>query len=608
MDADTDIGPDDHPRDLFALAACEPLRGQEGCYVAPDIPDKVLATAMGGYLRLRPGELLLAVVDPSAGKLPTGGCALTTRRICWFGKANRDDPGAAGHEAGEVDALGSRVARRGESLDYGELPEAVTVKGILAKRLLLGEGKQPQTRLGGPAIGALTGVLATLRGVALADDLAGSVAPEAVGRARAALADVVRKTGQVHRIVGEIRSFHALARAATPRVVVSRAFVAACVLAYLAMVLSGVAPMDPSPKDLIDWGGNLGAAVALDGEGWRLLTSMFLHGGLIHLALNMWCLWQAGPLVERLYGNVGFALLYLASGLGGSLAGARVHPMVVGVGASGAIFGIFGGLLAFLLTHRAAIPASVLRPIRASAIGFVIYNGVFGLVYPGIDNAAHLGGLATGFVAGLLLRRPWPVPRPTAGLVRQLAGGAALAAGLAFAGVAINASIRDVPEVLAIQRLLQMRNAYNALMGPLNPIVDRFDATNARLDELLGRLEQTAVDDPGPRRTLDGLIADVEADRASLEGVTAHVPDLVAIRAAFAEGQDSLLLAMRALRQYLDDPADQALIGGPQGFVTLRQRCNQQIGRFIELNKAYATKYGPRAEGAVPAPRDHPGR
>ncbi len=192
------------------------------------------------------------------------------------------------------------------------------------------------------------------------------------------------------------------------KLVVTPFFVAGCVGLFVVMAFSGVRIDDPTTVSLYRWGGNFGAGVAVDGQRWRLFTSMFLHGGLIHLLLNMWCLLSVGPLIERLYGRFAYATLYLAAGIGGALASGWWHPTVVGVGASGAIFGVIGGLLAFSLRHREAIASTNLAGMRSSMLLFVGYNLVPGFLSTRIDNAAHLGGLATGFLAGLLLCPAWP--------------------------------------------------------------------------------------------------------------------------------------------------------------------------------------------------------
>lgn len=171
---------------------------------------------------------------------------------------------------------------------------------------------------------------------------------------------------------------------------------------FVWMVLSGVEWLSPDARTLVAWGANYGP-LTRGPEVWRLASSAFIHGGLLHLGFNMYALWMAGRLVERVYGHAGYALVYLFAGLAGSTASAFVSPLVASVGASGAVFGVFGALLAFLLRRRSLLMPEVVKPLRRSVITVVLFNVAFGFTVPGIDNAAHLGGLLAGFLGGLLL-------------------------------------------------------------------------------------------------------------------------------------------------------------------------------------------------------------
>jgi len=160
---------------------------------------------------------------------------------------------------------------------------------------------------------------------------------------------------------------------------------------------------------LVYWGSNLGR-LTLGGQWWRLFTSMFLHGSLLHLAFNMFALWQVGRLVERIFGSLRFTGLYLLAGLAGSLASVLWNPHVNSVGASGAIFGIIGGLLAFIGRANSGVPPTVVSDLRGSILPFLLFNLSAGFVYPHTDNAAHIGGLVGGWLAGHLLARSLHVP------------------------------------------------------------------------------------------------------------------------------------------------------------------------------------------------------
>jgi len=142
------------------------------------------------------------------------------------------------------------------------------------------------------------------------------------------------------------------------------------------------------------------------GQWWRLFTATFIHFGILHLALNMWALYLTGLTTERLYGSARFALLYVFAGLTGSIASLLWNPMVNSAGASGAIFGVYGGLLAFAILPRNGVPPAVMTEQRNSTLVFAAYNLIYGASHAGIDNAAHVGGLLGGFLIGLALARP----------------------------------------------------------------------------------------------------------------------------------------------------------------------------------------------------------
>ncbi len=192
----------------------------------------------------------------------------------------------------------------------------------------------------------------------------------------------------------------------TPHVYVTPVLVGLNVLVFIAMLVSGVSLTEPTIADLLRWGADFGPRTT-NGEWWRLFTCMFVHIGIIHILLNMWVLATAGPLVERMVGNVGFLLLYLVSGLTGSLASLFWNPLLVSAGASGAIFGIYGAFLSLLLRHRGSIPGEALVQLRNSGLGFLFYNLLYGMMKANVDNAAHIGGLVGGVLCGLVLSQPF---------------------------------------------------------------------------------------------------------------------------------------------------------------------------------------------------------
>lgn len=174
------------------------------------------------------------------------------------------------------------------------------------------------------------------------------------------------------------------------------------VLVFMAMVLSGLGVVTFQAKDLLSWGGNL-RSETVNGEWWRLVTSMFLHGGLMHLVANMVGFMFVGVFLEPLLGSVKYFTVYMLTGILASVASIWWSDASVSVGASGAIFGLYGLFLALLLTK--VFPPDFSKAFLSSIVMFIGFNLLVGL-FGGVDNAAHIGGLLSGFISGLILT-PW---------------------------------------------------------------------------------------------------------------------------------------------------------------------------------------------------------
>ena len=168
---------------------------------------------------------------------------------------------------------------------------------------------------------------------------------------------------------------------------------------YLLMVITGLGFITFQAPDLLALGANLGILVKED-QWWRLLTCVFLHGGLMHLVTNMFGLIFVSIFLEPLLGRIKYLSVYLLTGIVASLASIWWHDDVVSVGASGAIFGLYGVFLALLL--RRVYPPSFSKSFLVGTSIFVGINLLMGLS-GGIDNAAHIGGLLSGFIIGVIL-------------------------------------------------------------------------------------------------------------------------------------------------------------------------------------------------------------
>ena len=202
-----------------------------------------------------------------------------------------------------------------------------------------------------------------------------------------------------------IPSLHDLLRQRVPRVRVSQFLIGVNLAVFLAMLVSGAGLWHSSNSVQLAWGANFGPATQ-DGEWWRLGTAMFLHFGVLHLLMNMWALWDAGQLVERMYGPFRFAVIYFLGGVAGNLFSlVSHHGQAVSGGASGAIFGLYGALLVCLWRERKNLHPHEFRWLFWGASGFSVVIVIVGLLIPGIDNAAHIGGFLTGLLSGVGLAR-----------------------------------------------------------------------------------------------------------------------------------------------------------------------------------------------------------
>jgi len=207
---------------------------------------------------------------------------------------------------------------------------------------------------------------------------------------------------------------------------------------FLAMLLDKVSLLSPTAEQLMQWGANNAGSVLISDQWWRIVTAMFVHVGVIHLATNMWCLWNLGLLAEPLMGSFGVVAVYVLTGAAGNLLSVfwnarhlsvslfdlqlqhqAFNPLNYfspGAGASGAVFGIAGALIVLLKSPRLPVAPEELKRLRKSVIYFAAINLVIGLGVSwdvvssrtgiSIDNSAHLGGV----ICGLLFAAPM-VPR-----------------------------------------------------------------------------------------------------------------------------------------------------------------------------------------------------
>jgi rhomboid protease GluP len=409
-----------------------------------------------------------------------------------------------------------------------------------------------------------------------------------VARAVRDLPKVTHVSAKAREFGRDVSDFQTALDSATPRVVTTQVFTAICIFVYVAMVASGVNWLWPNPTQLVDWGANQGVAVALNQQYWRLLTSVFLHGGVLHVAMNMWSLLVIGPLVERLYGNVAFGVLYLASGVGGAIASLAANPLRNGVGASGAICGVLGGLVAFMIVHRRAIPKSILKSLRGSLLLVVVLMAILGYLFPMIDQEAHLGGFVTGFLAGLLLSRPWPVVKSRWASLRRLAAPLLITAALAgFAHVVAQRARVRMPADVRLQSIL----------ARISPALGEYHAINERAPStlLLSRDRTIPEARAAHIQTIESLIERSLANLATLRRATTPYPPLQNVVQAMVTAQSSQLSSLRAARRYLEtgDPMHLSGAGGmlddKTAAAAAKKSFDEQVSNFMRDNKKTKT-------------------
>jgi rhomboid protease GluP len=261
--------------------------------------------------------------------------------------------------------------------------------------------------------------------------------------------------------------------------VITWGLVGVCTVVFVLELAKGAGFDSMTTALAIQLGADYGP-LTLTGQWWRMLTSMFLHFGIIHLGFNMLCLFALGSLAERLMGRAGFLVLYFASGLAGSLLSLAISPGVVSAGASGAIFGVVGGMVTYLWLKKAPIDFAKAKKELQSLGIFIAYNVLYGL-RPGVDIMAHAGGLIAGLAIGAILPRYLETVAPTAVLSpiheggqtskRVVVVGAVCAIALIIGSVAVRRLQADT--VYAIGSLDQIDAGHSADVIPmLQQIVD----------------------------------------------------------------------------------------------------------------------------------------
>ena len=278
--------------------------------------------------------------------------------------------------------------------------------------------------------------------------------PEERGAIANRIAWLLKETG--HDFASRRQFNRARGAYSTYQAWVTRAIVAINVVVFLAdAALAGGSGLSLAGGSgpLTEAGAVYGPAIA-HGEWWRLITGAFLHLGILHIGFNMYALWLFGPIIEQMYGHVEYAVIYLLCALGGSVLTILAAPNVPALGASGAIFGLFG--LAFIVSRRRHLLLGPQARAMVSQVGtLLVLNLIITFTIPQISWTGHVGGLVVGGLIGLLLA---PTNVPTLGGMWRAPDGSLLARrtspSLRASTYLVVAAALLLGTYLAVQRLL----------------------------------------------------------------------------------------------------------------------------------------------------------
>lgn len=394
------------------------------------------------------------------------------------------------------------------------------------------------------------------------------------------------------------QTFQASLVAATPHILVTPALIAINAAVFVAMVSRQVSAFAPTSDALLAWGADYGPWTT-HGQWWRLVTNTFVHIGLTHVLVNMFALFVIGRFTERLFGNLGFLVLYLLGGIAASLTSLTIHPTIVSAGASGAIFALYGGLIGFLLVRRSTMSYATATSLAMNALGFVAFNLFYGLTKAHIDMAAHVGGLVAGVPIGAALA--FDPAATTTGAARWWRS--ALVS--VFAAAILLPVARRIPVLddwprefegwIALTRetatrLNSLRDNKQKDPPPTREeiadqierlLVPPLDAERARLEKLRLMPDQQVV----ARKAIHHLALQAEALRLAARAERAGDPALNS--QAAAKGDE----AAEVLQNILPDPKLAALLAERKAARASIQALSAQIKKISELEREQARIY-----------------
>ena len=260
-------------------------------------------------------------------------------------------------------------------------------------------------------------------------------------------------------------------------------------LVFGGLLIAGAPLLSGGSSVQLALGANFGPATQ-DGQWWRLVSALFLHFGIVHLVLNMAALWDIGRVIENLLGRWRFVALYLGAGVTGNMVSLAIQGnQAVSGGASGAIYGLYGAFLVWLWHTRGQIDPAEFRRLFLVAGGFTLVSLSLGLLIPGIDNAAHLGGLISGALLAPLLAPSHRAGLPSWGRKRWYPAGLLVIALAVLIDRLPPPSYRLSDEIRAQAAIRQFLAEDRRLSAEMNALLGKAPRGGATFEQLAERID-----------------------------------------------------------------------------------------------------------------------
>lgn len=375
-----------------------------------------------------------------------------------------------------------------------------------------------------------------------------------------------------------------------------------CLVFALMVVSSNGSALVYAGRDVVVRWGATSPSLALNEEPWRLLTSAFVHVGVLHLLVNMFVLWDVGRYIERLGGTIRFLTIYIFCAIGASLFSLLAHPYQVSAGASGAVLGLWGAFLSFFINNQSTLPKRLVISTMRFVPVFVFIAVVTGTFIPDVDNAAHAGGFIVGAFCGIFLLRPASRPVPIAVTVSSLLA----VAGLLFTLFRVD-QMRpfDYEHRYEYERAIDLINRHDAKQAlamlnkhiATNPTASDGYVMRAHINEKMENWPGAEADATkilelgGPAHVAYSLRAQARLNKGDYQNAIADAQEAIKLAPTLVPPYTVKIQAKEWLGKYDEAIADATAINAPAlseaGLHRLRGEINWQKGDYAKARQEF---------------------